>query len=154
MSGAPTDVLAVKPRILILSTSGLARLVPALGALGGIRAYHRDAEIILLTARTTSAFATTAPYFDQVWIDETDGECNMRKLWELRARLNAAAFERIYDLDDTPHSRRLFWLMFGRRALPFNRRQIPWSGGVPGTVLSHDDPRRAPCIWSTAGRRS
>jgi len=142
MSEMPTDVLAVKPRILILSASGLARFVPALGALGGIRAYHRDAEIILLTARTTTAFAATAPYFDQVWTDETDGALDLRKLWELRARLQAQTFERIYDLNDTAHTRRLFWLMFGLRALPFNRRHIPWSGGVPGTELSHDDPRR------------
>ncbi len=139
MTAAPA---AGRPRILVIATSGLARLVPALGAMGAIRACHRDAKIVLLTARATATFAAAAPYFDEVWTDDTGGALNFARLWALRARLTAAAFERIYDLDDTPHSRRLFWLMFGREALPKGRSQIPWSGAIAGTALAHTDPRR------------
>ncbi len=141
MSG--TDSAAEKPRILVISTAGLERFIPALGA---IRANHRDAKIILLTARVTSAFAATVPYFDDVWTDETDGMFHLSKLWALRKRLhglmNGRDFTRVYDLDSTPHSKRLFWLMYGSRALPLNRRDIPWSGAIAGTALSHEDPRR------------
>ncbi len=129
-----------RPRILVIAAAGLARFVPALGALGAIRAYHRDAEIILLTARATSAFATTAPYFDQVWIDESDGEFKLRTLLDLRARLIAQPFMRVYDLDGSAHSKRVFWLLYGRRG--FAPRALPWSGQIPGTALAHVDRQR------------
>ena len=143
MSDAGATILAVRPRILVISTSGLERFVPALGAMGAIRACHPEAQIILLTTRATSAFALTAPYFDDVWIDETNGEVNPGCLWTLGKRLKDAGFVRVYDLEDSAHSRRLFWVMYGHRALPFYRRGIAWSGTIPGTHLSHDDPRRA-----------
>ena len=142
MSVLETAAPAAKPRILVISAQGLVRFVPALGALGAIRATHREAHIVLLTAPSTSAFAATAPYFDEIWTDDTGGALDLRRLWALRARLKAAAFERVYDLDATPHSRRLFWLMYGRRALPLHRADIPWSGTIPGTALSYGDPRR------------
>jgi len=138
---------ARKPRLLIIATQGLKRFVPALGAMGAIRAQHSDAHIVLLTARATSAFAGTAPYFDEIWSDDTDGLWggigHARRLWALRARLIAEPFDRVYDLDSTAHTMRLFWLMYGRQALPLNRKDIPWSGAVPGTALAYEDPRRA-----------
>ncbi len=134
------------PRLLVISTQGLKRFVPALGATGALRAHHRDAHITLLTDRTTSAFAGTAPYFDDIWIDPTDGVLNgigdLRRLWDLRAQLPADNFDIVYDLDGTAHTRRLFWLMHGRRALPLNRASIAWSGVIPGTALSYNDPRQ------------
>ena len=33
--------------------------------------------------------------------------------------------------------------MYGARALPFKRGDIPWSGTIPGTALAHDDSHRA-----------
>ncbi|MSO73230.1 MAG: hypothetical protein EXQ84_06425 [Rhodospirillaceae bacterium] len=56
--------------------------------------------------------------------------------------MRAAEFDRVYDFACSPHSRRLFWLMYGWQALPFNRAAIPWSGTIPGTALLHDEPRR------------
>lgn len=135
-----TSAIAIRPRILVISTQGLARFVPALGAMGAIRAYHRDAEIILLTARETSAFATTSPYFDQVWTDDSDGQLRFGALWALRARLLAAPITRVYDLDFTAHSRRIFRLLYGWESL--NPRGLEWSGEFAGTALAHTDPRR------------
>jgi len=141
MTETPRDTAADPRRILVISTQGLARFVPALGAMGAIRAHHRDAEIILLTAREVSAFAATAPYFDDVWIDPSDGTLNFTHLKALRARLIARTFDRIYDLEATPHTRRLFWLMHGWAG--FRRGDISWSGQISGEALSHDNPRRA-----------
>jgi len=141
MTETPRDTAADPRRILVISTQGLARFVPALGAMGAIRAHHRDAEIILLTAREVSAFAATAPYFDDVWIDPSDGTLNFTHLKALRARLIARPFDRVYDLEATPHTRRLFWLMHGWGG--FRRGGISWSGQISGVALSHDNPRRA-----------
>ncbi len=76
MTAESENAPARKPRLLIISTQGLKRFVPALGVMGAIRAYHRDAHIVLLTTRNVTAFAGTAPYFDDIWIDETDGILN------------------------------------------------------------------------------
>jgi ADP-heptose:LPS heptosyltransferase len=126
--------------LLVISATGLERFVPALGALGAIRAHHRDAHIVLLTSRSTSAFAETAPYFDEVWTDDSEGKRDLRGMLLMRKRLTAAQFTRVYDLDATPYTHRLFWLMFGLRA--FNRAGLAWSGHIPGTALFHDTPRR------------
>lgn len=143
MTEAEAAAAAAKPRILVISTSGLGRFVPALGAMGAIRAYHRDARVVLLTGPSTAAFAATAPYFDEIWTDDSEGTLHLRRLWALRAQLKAAAFDRVYDLDATPHSQRLFWLMYGRRALPSRRGDTPWSGTIPATAFQYGDPRRA-----------
>jgi hypothetical protein len=84
----------VRPHILIISKQFLERFVPALEAIGVIRACHQDARIKLLTTANTSDFAMTAPYFDDVWNDDTGGHVNPLMLWALGNRLKAATFER------------------------------------------------------------
>lgn len=130
----------LKQRILVISAQGLARFVPALGAMGAIRAHHSDTEIILLTARECSAFAATSPYFDQVWSDESEGSASFRRVWPMRAKLRIPPFDRVYDLDATAHSKRLFQVMYGWQS--FKPTGLPWSGEIPGTALAHTDPRR------------
>lgn len=132
--------LAIRPRILVISAQGLSRFVPALGAMGAIRAHHMDAEITLLAARECSAFAATAPYYDQIWADESEGQTNLRKVWPMRAKLRAQDFARVYDLDGTAHSKRLFQVMYGWQS--FTPKDIPWSGEIAGTALAYTDPRR------------
>ena len=135
------EITPARPRILVICAAGLERFVPALGAMGAIRAHHEGSEIILLAARAASAFAATAPYFDDVWIDETDGRLSIQPLLALRRRLRAQTFDRVYDLDGTPASRRIFWLLYGRRGL--SKPTLPWSGDIAGTALAYTDPRRA-----------
>src|SRR3954467_15206435 len=116
-------------RVLIICASGLARFVPALGAMASIRASHAGAEIILLTAPETSAFASTAPYFDDVWTDETVSGWDIAHILNLRRRLRATPFARVYDLDSDAHSFFLFRLMHG--FLRQDRAALAWSGAVP-----------------------
>ena len=129
------------PRILVISTSGLARFVPALGAMASIRASHQGAALTLLTGPETAAFASTVPYFDEVWTDDTAAGWDLPHLLNLRRRLRAAPFDRVYDLDCDRHSAFLFRLMHG--LLRQDRGAISWSGTIPGTQLAHIDPRRA-----------
>lgn len=128
---------AIRPRILVISAQGLQRFVPALGA---IRANHPDAEITLLTARACSAFAATAPYFDHVWTDESEGLASFRRVWPMRAKLRMPPFGLVYDLDHSAHSKRLFQMVYGWQS--FKPTGLPWSGEIAGTALAHTDARR------------
>src|SRR5258708_22193418 len=69
-----------------------------MGSAAAIRAFHRDAEITLLTTRPYAEFARLAPYFDRVWIDERPGWANPAGVWRLRPRLRAGRLRRVYDL--------------------------------------------------------
>ncbi len=129
-------------RVLVIAAAGLARFVPALGTLAAIRASHHGSVIVLLTAPDLVDFAATAPYFDEVWGDSTLGSRDIRTFLSLRRRLRESHFDRIYDLDATAHTRRLFWLLYGLDGLPFRRAALPWSGAIPGTALCHADLRR------------
>lgn len=128
-------------RILVIATGGLARFVPALGVMASIRASHPGVTIILLTGPETAAFASTVPYFDDVWTDETAAGWDVPHILNLRRRLRGAPFDRVYDLDGDNHSFFLFRLMHG--LLRQERAAISWSGVIPGTQLAHTDPRRA-----------
>src|SRR4051812_32027060 len=102
-----------KSRILVICTASLARFVPALGAMAAIRAVHQDAHIVLLTQGALVEFAATAPYFDDVWGDETVGRRHLGTLRALQRRLRSFTFDAVYDFDDSAHARRLFWMMYG-----------------------------------------
>src|SRR5688572_3532549 len=124
-------------QVLIVATGPLARFVPALGTMAAIRASHASAKITVLVAAEIGAFASSAPYFDDVWIDPTIGSRNLRHWRALRALLRSTGFARIYDLSNDRHSRHIFWLAYGVRGLGTSRRSIPWSGDIAGTALAY-----------------
>lgn len=128
--------------ILIVITSGLERLVPALGAVAAIRASHAHAEIVILAREEFAEFLRTSPYPNEVWIDNTAGSRSLKRWRALRAQLRSREWARIYDLDGNRHSGHLFWLTYGRRALSQARNCLPWSGTIPGTFLAWTDPHR------------
>jgi ADP-heptose:LPS heptosyltransferase len=128
--------------ILVILTSDLSRLIPALGAVAAIRAWHTDAHIVALTAPDTAEFVRTSPYATEVWTDPTLHSRDIRAWRDLRARLRSLKWSRIYDLDANRHSGHLFWLTYGRRALRAARAVLPWSGIIPGTALAWEDPQR------------
>lgn len=128
--------------ILVILTSDLSRLVPALGALAAIRASHGGARIVALTAEDLAEFVRTSPYADEVWEDGTRKSRNLKRWRDLRTRLRTRTWTRVYDLDCDRHSTHLFWLIYGRRALSAARAALPWSGAIPGTALAWTDPHR------------
>ena len=125
-----------KPRVLVIAAEGLRRFIPALGAAAAIRSHHHDAEITVLTAQATASLAESSPYFNQVWIDDLRGRWDFTRQWGLRSQLQAQKFERIYDLDTSARSTRIFWLMYGLQGLPLRRRHLPWSGSIKHTALA------------------
>jgi ADP-heptose:LPS heptosyltransferase len=119
-------------KILVIKLSALGDFVLALAAMKKIREAHRKAHITLLTTPPFEALAKICPYFNAV---ETDGRPETFAQWmALRKRLRAAGYDRVYDLQTSSHSNRLF------QALRPN--PPPWSGIALGCALPHKNPLR------------
>jgi ADP-heptose:LPS heptosyltransferase len=120
-------------RVLVISRGPVGDFALSLAALRHIRAAHADARITLLTTLPFETLARSCPYIDLVDLGgapETFGE------WaDLVGRVRASRFDRVYDLEASPFTARLFKLLW---PLP-----PKWSGVALGCALPHRDPRRA-----------
>jgi ADP-heptose:LPS heptosyltransferase len=119
-------------KILVIKLSALGDFVLALAAMKKIREAHRKAHITLLTTPPFEALAKGCPYFNTV---ETDGRPENFGQWmALRRRIKAAGYERVYDLQTSAHSGRIFQVL---------RPHPPaWSGIALGCSLPHKNPLR------------
>ncbi len=119
-------------RILVIKLSALGDFVLALPAMRKIRQAHPKAHITLLTTPPFEALARACPYFNAV---DTSGRPGTLGEWmDLRRRLRAARFARVYDLQTSAHSSRIFQLL---------RPNPPeWSGIAWGCALPHKNPLR------------
>jgi ADP-heptose:LPS heptosyltransferase len=125
----------VLPPILVIKLGALGDFVLATGPFAAIRAYHRNAEITLLTTAPFAELASRAIYFNRVWVDERPDAFDVLGLWRLRGRLRAPGFARIYDLQTSDRSSLYFHLMGpGRRP--------EWSGVARGASHRQADSRR------------
>jgi ADP-heptose:LPS heptosyltransferase len=123
---------ARRERILVIKLSALGDFVLALAAMRKIRQAHRKAHITLLTTPPFKALAEASPYFNEV---ETDGRPGSLSDWlALRRRLRAVHYDRVYDLQTSAQSSRIFQSL--RPAPP------PWSGIALGCSLPHRNPQR------------
>jgi len=119
-------------RILVIKLSALGDFVLALAAMKKIREAHPKAHISLLTTPPFESLAKASPYFNAVF---TDGRPEGFPQWiALRNRLRAANYTRIYDLQTSARSNRIFQLL---RPNP-----PPWSGIAFGCSLPHKNPLR------------
>lgn len=119
-------------KVLVIKLSALGDFVLALAAMKHIREAHPKAQITLLTTPPFEALARACPYFNEV---ETDGKPMGPGAWlALRARLKAARFDRVYDLQTSAASERIFHLL----------RPFPpeWSGIAFGCALPHRNPAK------------
>jgi len=119
-------------KILVIKLSALGDFVLALAAMKKIREAHKKAHITLLTTPPFEALAKSCPYFNAV---RTDGRPETLPQWTaLRKQLRAARYDRVYDLQTSAHSNRLFHLM---------RPNPPaWSGIALGCSLPHRNALR------------
>jgi ADP-heptose:LPS heptosyltransferase len=119
-------------KILVIKLSALGDFVLALAAMKKIRQAHPKAHITLLTTPPFEGLAKICPYFNAV---ETDGRPLDPAEWlALRRRLKAARYDRVYDLQTSAQSARIFYLLW-----PFPPE---WSGNAFGAALRHKNPRR------------
>ena len=119
-------------KILVIKLSALGDFVLALAAMRKIREAHRKARITLLTTPPFEALAKACPYVNAV---ETDGRPEGFSQWmALRKRIRAAGYDRVYDLQTSAHSNRIFQVL---------RPNPPaWSGIALGCSLPHKNPLR------------
>jgi ADP-heptose:LPS heptosyltransferase len=119
-------------RILVIKLSALGDFVLALAAMKKIRQAHPKAHISLLTTPPFEGLAKASPYFNAVF---TDGRPENFAQWiALRTRLRSAGYTRVYDLQTSSHSNRIFQVM---------RPNPPaWSGIAFGCSLPHKNPLR------------
>jgi len=119
-------------KILVIKLSALGDFVLALAAMRKIREAHRKAHITLLTTPPFEALAKACPYVNAV---ETDGRPEGFSQWmALRKRIRAAGYDRVYDLQTSAHSNRIFQVL---------RPNPPaWSGIALGCSLPHKNPLR------------
>ena len=114
-------------RILVIKLSALGDFVLALAAMKKIRQAHAKAHITLLTTPPFEALARSCPYFNAV---ETDGRPEGFSQWmTLRRRLRTAGYQRVYDLQTSAQSNRIFQAL--RPSPP------AWSGVALGCSLPH-----------------
>jgi ADP-heptose:LPS heptosyltransferase len=119
-------------KILVIKLSALGDFVLALAAMKRIRQAHPKAHISLLTTAPFEALAKASPYFNAVF---TDGRPDGFAQWmALRRRLRAAGYGRVYDLQTSSHSNRIFQVL---------RPKPPaWSGIAFGCSMPHRNPHR------------
>jgi ADP-heptose:LPS heptosyltransferase len=144
-------------KVLIIKLSALGDFILALAAMAKIRQAHPGAQITLLTTPAFAALASACPYVDVV---DVDGRPEGFKAWlALRKRLRAARYDRVYDLQTSAHSNRIFQLLRPRPPV--------WSGVAWGCALPHRnsdrdqmhtlerqaDQLKAAGIWSDAPTR-
>ncbi len=130
---SPKAGTSAAKRVLVIQLGGVAEFVQSLAAAQAIRDAHVGAHITLLTTETTSALAEKAPYFDKV---EADGKPKEpQAITKLIARIRAAKFDMIYDLEGSNRTNNYFQ---GMRPWP-----PKWSGPVAGASHAYIDPERA-----------
>ncbi|MBM3525397.1 MAG: glycosyltransferase family 9 protein, partial [Alphaproteobacteria bacterium] len=120
--------------ILVIKLGALGDVAQALGAFQAIRDHHRGRRVVLLTTPPFATLFKTCPWFDAVWVDPRQPFWRLAWL-ELRRRLRAARFSRVYDLQTTSRSSWYFTML-----APGPRPE--WVGIARGASHRHADPRR------------
>jgi ADP-heptose:LPS heptosyltransferase len=120
--------LKQRDTILVIKLGSLGDFIQCFDAFNDIRANHPDSRIALLTTPPFAALARRSPWFDEVW---TDGRPHWTQIltWaQLIARLRAAHFFRVYDLQYNRRTAILFRAL-GGAAGP------PWAGKTKGCAF-------------------
>lgn len=130
-SPAPGNTGAAKT-VLVIQLGGVMAFVQALAAAKRIREAHVGARINLLTTEATRELAVKCPYFDTVEADGKPKEA--QAITHLIARVRAAKYDMIYDLEGSSRSNNYFQ---GMRPWP-----PKWSGPVSGCSHPYLDPNR------------
>lgn len=109
--------------ILVIKLGALGDFVQALGPMAAIRLHHPGAHITLLTTKPYGEFAQKSGYFNEVWIDTRPKWLNLSGWIDLRRKLNAGRFGRVYDLQNNDRTA-LYLKLFSPRP--------QWVGAAPG----------------------
>jgi ADP-heptose:LPS heptosyltransferase len=99
-------------RILVIKFGALGDFAQVFHAFAVIRAAHPQAEITLLTTPPYRALAQASGFFGRI---ETDGRPKGWLAWlKMVRRLRRARYQRVYDLQTSSSSTRLWWALLPR----------------------------------------
>ena len=119
-----------RPHILVIKLGALGDFVQALGPCAAIRQHHKDARITLLTTAPFEELARQSGYFDEIWYDDRPKLLQVSGWLNLRRRLKAGNFSRVYDLQTSDRSGFYFKLLgLGKKP--------EWSGIAKGCSHPH-----------------
>lgn len=121
-------------RVLVIKLSALGDFVQATGCMKAIRRAHPDAELTLLTTAPFAALGRASGWFDRVWDDGRPAWGDLPRSLGLIARLRAARFDRVYDLQTQGRTNQYFRLLWPNRPA--------WSGNARGAVFEDKSPDR------------
>ncbi|MGQ0662694.1 MAG: glycosyltransferase family 9 protein [Pseudomonadota bacterium] len=121
-------------RILVIKLGALGDVIQALGPMAAIRRHHAGARIVALTTQPFAPLFAACPYVDEVWVDTRPAWWRLGAVLDLRRRLDAGRFERVYDLQTSGRTGFYFRL--------FPRPRPQWSGIARGCSHPHANPLR------------
>lgn len=123
------------PRILVIKLSALGDMVMAMAAFQAIRRAHPEAHITLLTTPPYRGLVEGSGCFDEIWAAKRPSRWRPWEEAGLARRLRGGAFTRIYDLQWSALTERLF------RAL--GAAPPDWVGVAPGCAYFYPDRKAA-----------
>jgi len=130
---APADPAPNK--VLIIKLGALGDMVQSLGPMAAIRHHHPNAHITALTTAPYEMLLRASGYVDDVWLDTKPRWFQPGRWNDLRSRLHAAEFHRVYDLQTSDRSSFYHHLLWPG---PFPE----WSGIARGCSHPHANPER------------
>jgi len=99
-------------RILVIKFGALGDFAQVFPTFQAIRGAHRESSITLLTTPAYEALAQATGFFDAI---EIDGRPARKRDWIAMARrLRRARYDRVYDLQTSAGSTRLWWALLPR----------------------------------------
>lgn len=119
-----------KERILVIKLGAFGDLVQADGVLRDIRAFHKNAEIVLLTTPAFVKMMQRCPHVDRVISDSRAPFWRMGEWIRLARIFKNEHFSKVYDLQNQDRTRLYHKLFF---------RNIKWSG--------RSDAKRSASAW-------
>jgi len=121
----------LSPAILIIKFAALGDFALALGAMQAIRRHHPHQKLILLTTKPFAELARQSGWFDDIWEIKRPRQWNLWAWWRLARKIHREKFARIYDLQRSRGTARIFSL------LPTPKPE--WNGIAEGCSHPHRD---------------
>lgn len=121
--------------VLVIKLGALGDFIQACGPFKAIRAHHLGEQVTLLTTRPFVSIARASNYFDSIWVDDRPSLMRWAAWFQLRRRLRAGQFSRVYDLQTSGRTA-VYYKLFESAYTP------EWSGIAPGCSHPHHNPNR------------
>lgn len=122
-------------RILVIKLGALGDVIQSLGPMRAIRDHHPDAHVTCMTTAPFRDLIAASGTCDDIWIHHRPSNIDLFGWLALRRQLRGGGFRRVYDLQTSSRSNRLFKLIWPG---PYPE----WSGNAAGCSHPHNNPAR------------